>query len=185
MRTTLTILGVLVAFGAVTVGSYVSAANYGNRAERGIEAAWENNENILAQYTNTIGEMAQIPAMQRDDLKELYASTMTGRYGPEGSKAMFQWIKEQNPQLDSSVYIKIQSAIESGRKDFEVAQTNLIDQKRAYNTELGTVWRGFWLRMAGYPKIDLDKYKAISNDKARVAFENGIENGLTLRPAAN
>lgn len=179
------IIGGIVGVGLLTiVGSYVSAANYGNRAENGIKATWENNENVLANYTTRIGEMAQIPAMQRDDLKEVYKSALEGRYGQNGSGAVMQWIKEQNPQLDPALYSRLQVAIEAGRKDFEVEQTKLIDQKRAYSTELGTVWRGMWLGLAGYPKINLADYKAITNTKARNAFVTGMDEGLTIRPAA-
>jgi hypothetical protein len=106
---------------------------------------------------------------------------MEGRYGENGSQAVFQWIQEQNPQLNNEIYTRLQVSMESGRKDFEVAQTTLIDQKRSYETELGFVWRGFWLRLAGYPKIDLDKYNAITNNYATEAFDTGVENGLTIR----
>lgn len=163
------------------VVSYVSAANYGNSAENGIVAQWEDNENILSQYTNSIGEMAQVPAMQRDDLKEVYTEAMTGRYGEDGSKAVFQWLQEQNPQLNNALYTNLQTAMEAGRKDFADGQRNLIDQKRSYNTALGTVWRGFWLKQAGYPKIKLSDYKAITNTYADGAFEKGVEDGVTLR----
>lgn len=184
-RIGLVIMGGVVAFFAmialIGVGSYVSAANYGNRMEKTIQATWENNENVLAQYSNRIAEMAQVPEMQRDDLKEVYRDAMTGRYGQDGSKAVFQWLQEQNPQLNNEIYTRLQVSMESGRKDFEVAQTTLIDQKRSYETELGFVWRGFWLRVAGYPKIDLSKYKVITNNYANEAFETGVENGLTIR----
>lgn len=164
----------------VGIGSYISNANYGNRAETQIKASWENNQNILAQYSNRIAEMAQIPEMQKKDLLEVYSGAMQGRYGENGSQAVFQWIQEQNPQLNSEVYTKIQTSMESGRKDFEVAQTTLIDQKRAYETNLGYVWKGFWLNLAGYPKINLEDYKAITNDYAEGAFATGKENGVKL-----
>lgn len=177
------VAGVVLFFGgilAVGVLSYISAANYGNRAEKEILATWENNENILAQYSNRIVEMAQIPEMQKNDFIEVYRGAMEGRYGENGSQAVFQWIQEQNPQLNSAVYTNIQTSMEAGRRDFEVAQTRLIDQKRAYETNLGYVWKGFWLNLAGYPKINLEDYKAISNDYAEGAFATGKENGVKL-----
>lgn len=182
-KTLIVVLAVFAFFGsllALGIGTYISAANYGNRTEKQIEATWENNQNILAQYSNRIAEMAQIPAMQRNDFLKVYTGAMEGRYGKDGSKAVFQWIQEQNPQLNTAVYTNIQTSMEAGRKDFEVAQTTLIDQKRAYETELGTVWRGFWLNLAGYPKIDLSKFKAITNDYAADAFTTGKENGIKL-----
>ena len=176
-------LGVVAAFVVVAIGSYISVANYGNRAEKEIIYVWENNENILSQYVQKVQEAAQVPSMQRDDLKQVVTEVMAGRYGKDGSKAVFQWIKEQNPQLDSRVYVKLQQIVEAGRDEFKTAQTSLIDAKRSYDTNLGYIWKGFWLSMAGYPKIDLSKYKAISNDYASDAFKTGKEKGpVQLRP---
>ena len=179
--TVLVVLGIVGAIVVGAVGAYVSNANYGNRAEKQIVAAWENNENILGQYSLKIAEMAQIPDMQRDDLKEVYRAAMEGRYGADGSKATFQWLQEQNPQLNAEVYTRLQQTMEAGRNEFRVAQTELIDLKRGYETNLGYVWKGFWLRLAGYPKLDLNKYQAITSEYAQEAFKTGVDKGITLR----
>jgi hypothetical protein len=102
---------------------------------------------------------------------------MAGRYGEKGSQATWQWLKEQNPTLDVSAYTKIQQIIESGRNEFQNAQTTLLDKKRVYQTQLGYLWTGFWLRTAGYPKIDLSKYDVVSNDYASEAFKGLKERG--------
>lgn len=149
--------------------------------EQGIKAAWENNENILAQYGQKIAEAAQVPTMQAEDLGKLFQGALGARYGTDGSKAAMQWIQEQNPNLDQATYLQLQRMIEAGRNEFAAAQSRLIDRKRAYETELGSFWRGMWLRVAGYPKIDLAAYKAISTDRARGAFETGAEAPMKLR----
>ena len=68
----------------IGVTSYISAYNTGNRLERTIEATFTDNQNVLAQYSNRIGEAAQIPAMQRDDLAEVVERALDARYGEEG-----------------------------------------------------------------------------------------------------
>lgn len=165
----------------IGVASYVSAYNTGNRLEQSIKATDENNRNILAQYGTRIAEAAQIPAMQRDDLKEVVTAALEGRYGKDGSKAVFQFLQEQNPQIDSTVYIQLQRMIESGRIEFQNAQTKMVDQKRIYDTALGSFWQGTWLRIAGYPKIDLDEYQIVSTDRANAAFDTGVEEPIKLR----
>jgi hypothetical protein len=173
----LLVLGALVAFVA---GSYIVNYNYGNRVERQIEATHTDNRNVLAQYSTRIMEMAQIPDMYKEDVIEIYEGALTGRYGDNGSQAMFQWLQEQNPQVDASMYTNIQQSMEAGRNQFQNSQTRLIDLKRGYETRLGSFYSGFWLSVAGYPRIDLDDYNIVTNDHSNDAFETGIDNGIQL-----
>lgn len=173
----------VVVIGIIAIGatSYISAFNSGNRLENQIVATYEDNQNVLAQYSNRIAEAAQIPAMQRDDLAAVVTAALDARYGEEGSQAMFQFIQEQNPTIDSTVYTQLQRMIEAGRIDFASAQTRLIDQKRVYETALGSFWGGTWMRIAGYPSIDLDEYKIVINARTEEAFETGVEEAIQLR----
>lgn len=165
----------LVALLAVPVISYINAYNAGNAVEQALKAAKENNENILAQYGQKIQEAAQIPTMQRDDLLAIFTGAIQARYGADGSQAAFQWLQEQNPNLDQQTYVQLQRMIEAGRNDFTTGQTKMIDIKRGYETQLGSFWRGTWLKIAGYPKIDLAEYKIVSTGRAQDAFEKGVE----------
>ncbi|WEM34361.1 hypothetical protein [Xanthomonas phage X1] len=183
----LVFLGIL-ALGAVfAVGSYVSAANYGNEAEQRLEAKWQDNQNVLGQYTIKIGEMAQVPEIARDDLKEVLKATFEGRYGSEGvsrgagEQKTFQWLQEQNPNLNPELYNRLQQTMEAGRNEFKVSQTELLDEKRAYQTNLGYVWKGFWMKLAGYPKVDLSKYKVVVGADTAQKFETGVDTGVKLR----
>jgi hypothetical protein len=165
----------------VLVGSYITNYNYGNRTEKLIQATWTDNRNVLSQYSARIMEMAQVPDMYKNDIVEIYEGAMTGRYGEDGSQAMFQFLQEQNPQIDASLYTSIQQSMEAGRNKFENSQTKLIDQKRSYETKLGAFYSGIWLRIAGYPKIDLDAITIVMSDYANDAFESGVDNGLKLQ----
>jgi hypothetical protein len=181
MKTALLIIVPIIS--AVLIGffSYVSAYNTANRMERSLVAIQDNNRNILAQYGQKIAEAAQIPAMQRDDLSAVVKTALESRYGQEGSKALFQFIQEQNPQIDSAVYIQLQRIIEAGRNDFAIQQTKMLDQKRIYETSLGSFWQGSWMQFAGYPKINLDEFKIVSTSRADDAFKTGTEEPIKLR----
>jgi uncharacterized protein (UPF0333 family) len=162
--------------------SYVSASNYGNSAEQGIKATYKNNQNIYATYTQKVMEVAQVPEMYRDDINKVTSAAISGRYGKDGSKAVFQAIKEQNPTLDATLYRKIQEVIIAGRDEFQNGQTRLLDQKRNYETNLGYFWKGKLLSMAGYPKIDLAEYDIVTTDKTQAVFNSKKESGpLKLR----
>lgn len=179
----LLILVVIGLLALIIIPSYISAANYGNRTEVALRAKMEDNENIYAQGTQKVMEIAQVPAMYRDDLKTVITAAIQGRYGENGSQATFQWLKEQNPGLDASMYTKIQQVIESFRNEFKNAQTGMLDMRRSYETALGSVWQGMWLRIAGYPKLDLSKFTIVTTDKARQTFETKRDSGIQLRPA--
>jgi len=178
----LAILGIVITLGVFSLISYVSAANYGNEQEVLLKNTWDNNQNILGQYTLKVQEMAQVPEMYKNDLKDVVTSAMQARMGADGSKAVMQWFKEQNIPFDSKLYTKLQQTMEAGRNEFQSAQTRLIDVKRGYETNLGYVWRGFWLRLAGYPKVDLSKYKPVVASDTRQAFEKGEQAPIKLRP---
>lgn len=178
----LVFLGIIVALVGLVAASYISAYNTGNRMEQAIKATHENNKNVLSQYGQKVLEAAQVPEMMRDDLIAVVKAAVEGRYGEKGSQATFQWIQEQNPTVDPGLYQKVQQIIESGRTEFQNSQTRLIDQKRAYETALGSFWQGMWMGIAGYPKIDLEVYKIVTTGRAESAFESGREDApLKLR----
>lgn len=179
--TVLGLLGVVVTVAVVLVIMLVNAANYGNRTEVEIKKVWENNQNILGQYTLKVQEVAQVPAMYKDDLKEVMTSVMTARMGADGSKAMFQWFQEQNIPFDSSMYVKVQQVIEAGRNEFQNAQTRLVDVKGVYETQLGNIPEGWFLKIAGYPKINLADYKPVVAGNTREVFEKGEQAPIQLR----
>lgn len=169
---------------AAVIGTYVSHANQGNRVEQALEAKYQNNENIYANGTQKVMEIAQVPSMYTADLTKVVKAAIEGRYGSNGSQATVQWLKEAGVSIDSGMYIKIQQVIEAFRNEFQGAQTELLDQCRTYKTSLGNVWGGFWLRTAGYPKLDLSKTCTIvTTDKAHQTFETKRDSGIQLRPA--
>ena len=179
-------LVVLAILGVFLVMSYISAANFGNRTEMTLKAKMEDNENIYANGTQAIMEIAQVPAMYKNDLLEIVKADIQGRYGPNGSQATFQFLNERQIPIDASMYKAIQQQILAFRGKFEIAQREMLDQRRAYETALGTFPRSIFLSMAGYPRLDLSKYTIVTTDKARQTFETKRDSGVQLpglRPA--
>lgn len=159
----------LVIAGTVAVSCF-SAASYGNRAEQGLKAKYADNENVLSAGYQTLKGVAGVTKMATEDQINIFKAAIQGRYGADGSKAVFQMIKEQNPTVDASLYRKVQQVVESTQTEFKVSQTGMLDIKRSYETALGSPWQGFWLGVVGYPKIDLSKYVIISSEGASEAF---------------
>jgi hypothetical protein len=179
------LIGVVLFFGsiiAIVAMSYISAYNFGNTKERQVQAKYSDMEVTLANSSNKVADMAQVPAMYKNDAVELIKAEMSGRYGENGSNASIQFLKEKGIQLDSVLYRRIQQEIVTSRNEFTATQKQLIVIKQQYEDALGTFWQGMWLRIAGYPKIDLSKYRIITSTNAKQAFETGIDTGFDLKP---
>ena len=174
------VAALFVVLGIGAFGTYVSYANYGNRTEKALLAKVDDNQNIYANGTQKIMEIAQVPQMYKNDLKEVFTAAIQGRYGADGSKATFQWLKEQNPNLDASLYKKIQQVMEQFRNEFQQGQKEMLDMRRSYETALDNVWGGFWLARAGYPKVDMKKFDIVTTDKAAETFRTHRDSGVNI-----
>lgn len=174
-------LGIVAALAGLVIMVFVGANNSANAFDQKVKYEHANNVQILASYGTKVVEAAQVPGMARDDILKVAEAAFRGRYGAEGSKAVFQAITEQNPTVDPALYTKLQQIIEAGRNEFQASQTRLLDVKRSYETALGSFPQGFIMKALGYPKVPLDKYNVVTSDRAEKAFETGREAPIQLR----
>lgn len=161
--------------------SYMQWYNYGATTEQSLQTQMDDNKNILSKTTLKVKEMAQVPGMYSKDLKNVIDANFQGRYGKDGSKAVFSFIKEHNISLDPKMYLNIQNTISAGRDEFAASQTNLLDMKRSYQTNLDSMWSGFILRSAGYPKINLNNIKIITSTEVDNKFVTGHDDVIKLK----
>jgi len=168
----LVVLGVFVLFVGGTVISALSWRSDAVSGEATIEAQYKQNQNNYDNMWKRIKEIAKVPGMYTEDLKKVWDGVMKARYGGDGSKAMWQWIKEHNPSLPAGMYTQLQRAIEAGRTSFAADQKALIDKKRVYQVHLksnvGMIWSNVW----GYPTIDLAKFDIVTSSKTEAAFDS-------------
>lgn len=163
--------------------AYIGASNSANQMEQGIKAAHADSRNVLGQHAPKIKEALGVTKIQAGALEDIITGANTSRYGTDGSKAMTQFIVEQNPNLDQSNYARVITMIEAGRNDFQRAQTAKIDRLRAYDTARGSIPSGFFMRMAGYPTpefVAAHYDRIVVSGHADGAFQTGIDDGVDL-----
>jgi len=158
--------------------SWYSAMSYGNQAEKGVEYAHRDLQQVLGQYSIKVQEAANVPKRYQERLKDTMVSVMTARMGDDGMKAQWAWLQEAGIQYDASMEQKLQQIIEAGRNEFQNKQTLFLDKKRAYDTALGSPWRGMWLTVAGYPKINLDEFDVVTSAHSDEAFRTGQDKAV-------
>lgn len=181
----LAVIGSLLALGVVVAMVLIGIYNQANSLDQKVKYEHQNNKNILSQYNQKVLEAAQVPEMMRDDLMKVATAAIEGRYGPDGSRAVFQMITEQNPNVSPEVYTKLQQIIEAGRDEFKGAQTRLLDIKRAYETQLGSVPTGALMKFMGFPKVPLETYNIVTTQGTEDAFKAGKEQApIQLRKPA-
>ncbi|EHT1484544.1 hypothetical protein KXE51_003524 [Salmonella enterica] len=174
----LALLGMVI----VGIGTVISYFNDFNRTEQQVKKFNKDSENYLSSYTLKVQETAQIPDMYKDGLKEVIKGTFEGRYGADGSKAVMQWIQEQNIQFDSSLYKEIQVVISSGRDEFRISQTKKLDICAMYETKLAQFPGSLIAGVFGYPRIDLDKTcQVVSDTRTQAAFDAGVQKPINFK----
>jgi len=172
----------MIALGVTVAGVFWSTYNSAVDNEENIVAQYDSTKNALSNATTRIMEAAQVNDMYRDDLLEIVQATFSGRYGEDGSQASWQWLQEQNPQLDSGLYRDLQAIIAAGRKEFQTSQDRLIELRRVYIKQTRTLPTSLVLQIMGFPKIDLNKYNIIIEGGVQDRFDNGQDEILNIRP---
>lgn len=181
------VLATLGVIGSYFVG-YLGFRNTAQSFEVDIPAQYTETQNVYDNGWKKVVEIAQVPELQAKQVKDVYAGVMTGRYGADGSKALIQLIREDNPKLGEAVYTKVQQTVEAFHDSFQASQTNLIGRKQEYAKFITATTAGIFYNWLGkYPHIKIgvqvgtqDDYQIVTSDKTQTDFQNHKSEPLNL-----
>jgi hypothetical protein len=86
-----------------------------------------------------------------------------------------KWIKEANPNFDTSLYKDVMDAIEVQRTQFKTAQERMLDIKRQHST-LCKTYPGCWF-IKNTSEIE---YTVVSSSKSKEAMTTGVDDDVKL-----
>ncbi len=183
--------GIIAAVVAVIVGVglyCLSTTNSFKTQERAIAAAYDANKATLDKVSQTIEGSGLAADKYGDLVKDALKVAMSGRYGPDGSRAAMQWIKETMPNIDPSIFNKLQQVIEANYAQWSAAQISLRDRVRVYETDVDVAPSGWVAGVFGYPRagFDIETYKTMivtseTSDAFRTKTMKGVK-GLIGKP---
>lgn len=184
---------VAIFFMILLVGGCTASSTYNSLIgqEKGVSASWSNSQIVYDNFWKKVQEVAQVPESYKDAFKDVLLAPTEARYA--GKDPAFLMITEANPQLDPSMYVKVQQVIEAGRNEFAQSQTTLRDRQRAYETNLSTFPNNLLAGVFGFPHEvngelrpakDLDgdgkytvlDYPIVTSDRTQQVFTTGRDN---------
>lgn len=147
----------------------ISFQNTYERIDQDIKAQYKKIESNYEKMSRVILQQAGILNKYSTDFREIYKGMMQGRYGKDGSKAMWQWIKEQNPQIDSTLYAKLMTTVEAQRTGFDRQQQKVSAMVAESNKMLRTAPSKWFV------EGEIKEAKIVSSSKTKVIMETGVD----------
>ena len=147
----------------------ISYQNSYERIDQDIQAQYKKIESNYEKMSRVILQQAGIVNKYSEDFKNIYKGMMQGRYGKDGSKAMFQWIKEQNPQISDTLYAKLMTTVEAQRTGFDRQQSKVSSMVAESNKMLKTAPAKWFV------DGEIKEAKIVSSSNTKVIMETGVD----------
>ena len=120
---TIVVVGLIIIFALVVITSVGSYFNYNNQEvalREQAEAQRSKVEGVHDAMWKIISQKAQVSNEYRVGFDSIYTHIIAGRYS-QGDGSLMKWIKEANPNFDTSLYKDVMDAIEVQRTQFKTA----------------------------------------------------------------
>ena len=174
---TIVVVGLIIIFALVVITSVGSYFNYNNQEvalRKKAEGQRKNIENVHDAMWKIISQKAQVSSEYREGFDSIYTHIIAGRYS-QGDGSLMKWIKEANPNFDTSLYKDVMESIETQRTAFAREQKMMIDIVREHSTLCNT-YPGCWF-IKNTSEIE---YTVVSSSKSKEAMTTGVDDDVKL-----
>lgn len=172
----LAIIGVLIVGAVIIIGMFVSIMNKNAGLVNQFKAQQIVNTTVHDNMWKTLQQKAGISDQAADKFGEVYEKIMDARYQGKDD-VLVNWVQEQNPNFDMSLYKDLSQAVEAYRNEFKNVQTKLIDIKRE-NDNLRTMFpSSVVLMIIGQKELEM---KLVTSSRTEKAFDTGVDDDVQL-----
>jgi len=179
----LVIVGVLMAGLIGLVGMFITYSNQEVELSTQFSAQQKANTVIYDKVWKTLQQKAGVASQSADAFKNIYASIMDARYDGK-DQVLMNWIQEQNPTFDMSLYKDLSLSIEANRAEFANVQQKLIDIKREHDNLRMKIPSSIFLSLKGVKELQM---QIVTSTRTEKAFDTGRDDdvGLFEKPVSS
>lgn len=179
MKTVLASLGFLVVAATLVIVAVVifvvGTINREVSLRNQFDAQLKINETVFDNTWKIIEQNSQVAKVERESLRETLVEVMSARKGLVGSGSLASFLTEAKIDVNSDLYSKLMTTIETNRNTFQRSQEKLVSLKQEHQ-DIRLKFPGS-LIVGGRPELEL---KLVTSSKTDEAFESGKENDVEL-----
>ena len=183
---TLAIVGVIVVAALGCIFAFIGTVNSYSRVEVKAKAAQLDNTNVLDNTRKAIREAAAVSSTEVEALEKIiigYADARgSNKGGGDNNVVSIGMVREAVPSITSiETLAKLQNIVVAGRKDWQAAQTRLIEIQRQGNEMLAVFPSNVILGFMGKQPVEI---VVVTSSETEGNFKTGKDDSQWI-PAPN
>ena len=135
--------------------SHVTASALGELSESRIKASQVQLGIIVSKFIDTLQDLALDTEIRPAGLMPLIESHLSANPARPDNREVFEWLKTRQTSMSDFRHDKIDELILEARKDYQSNLAELQHVRETYRNHIDSLYSGFWLRINGYPTMEL------------------------------
>lgn len=172
----LIIFTIVIVFGSLIAGYWYNNIQTEIQLRNLAAAEIQKVEIIHDEVFKVISQDAQVTDKFKKDFEDIYTKIMEGRYsGNSRDESLMLWMKENNPQYSTELYLKLMVDIEVLRNKFSVQQVKVQDIIREHNNLIQDPIKSLFIK-----NKEPIEYVVISSTITKDVIEKRVDDNIDL-----